>query len=97
MAKKRMDIDDILGDDVKKPVTTFEEADRKENQTQEPSKNKGGRPIKGRGKVTKKVAFHVDDATWEVLESMMQFPIEKSVNAVCKRIVEAYTEPLMNK
>jgi len=95
MAKERMSIDDILGDEVQKPVTTFEEADRKE--AGEQPKNKGGRPIKGRGKATKKVAFHVDEATWEVLESMMQFPKEKSVNAVCKRIVEAYTEPLMNK
>jgi len=95
MAKERMSIDDVLGDDVQKPVTTFEEADRKE--AGEQPKNKGGRPIKGRGKATKKVAFHIDEDTWAVLESMMQFPKEKSVNAVCKRIVEAYTEPLMNK
>ena len=95
MAKERMSIDDILGDDVQKPVTSYEEADRKE--AGEQLKNKGGRPIKGRGKATKKVAFHIDEDTWAVLESMMQFPKEKSVNAVCKRIVEAYTEPLMNK
>lgn len=92
MAKERINIDDILGDDIKTPVTTFEEADRQK--ADETILNKGGRPIKGRSKANKKVAFHIDEETWEVLERMMQFPREKSVNAVCKRIVEAYTEPL---
>jgi len=92
MAKKRMDINDVLGDDIQLPITMFEEADKREDG--EPEPNKGGRPIKGRSKATKKVAYHVDEETWAILEKMMQFPKEKSVNAVCKRIVEAYTEPM---
>ena len=85
MAKKRMDISDVLGE-VKKPISTFEEADK--GSTGEKEKNKGGRPVKGRSKATKKVAFHVDEETWELLENMIDFPKEKSVNAVCKRLIE---------
>ena len=95
--KKRLNINDILGDEVQKPVTTFEEADRKETLTQEPTVNKGGRPIKGSGKAIKKVAFHIDEETWELFESIMDFPKEKSVNAVCKRAVEHYAEIIKNR
>jgi len=88
----RMNIDAVLGGDVTPPVTTFQEADQKDT----PAVNKGGRPIKGRGKAVKKIAFHVDEATWAQLESMIKFPQEKSVNAVAKRILEGYIEPLMD-
>lgn len=85
MKKERIAIEDVLGD-TEKPITTFEEAEKAS--TGEKEKDRGGRPIKGRGKAIKKVAFHVDQETWEELENMINFPKEKSVNAVCKRLIE---------
>jgi len=86
--KKRIGIDDVLGE-VEKPIMNFEDADRKHQESKKEEINKGGRPIKGSGKATNKVAFHIDDEAWQKLESMIDFPKEKSVNAVCKRLVEA--------
>lgn len=94
MAKKRMNIDDVLGD-TEAPNTSFAEADRKE--AGENETKKGGRPIKGRSKATVKLAFHIDEELKEVLEGMIDFPKEKSANAVAKRILEAYCEPLFKK
>lgn len=87
--KKRIGIDDVLGE-VEKPITTFEDADRKHRESNKKEEiNKGGRPIKGSGKATNKIAFHVDDEILEKLESMINFPKEKSASAVCKRLIEA--------
>lgn len=94
MAKERLNIDDIVGDTVA-PVATYAEADKKEAGSSEVKK--GGRPIKGRSKATIKVAFHIDAELNTLLESMIDFPKEKSVSAVAKRILEAYCEPLIKK
>jgi len=93
MAKKRLDINDLVGETVA-PVATYAEADKKAGASEA---KKGGRPIKGRSKATIKVAFHIDAELNELLAGMINFPKEKSVSAVAKRILEAYCEPLIKK
>ncbi|MDQ7083899.1 MAG: hypothetical protein Q9M36_02770 [Sulfurovum sp.] len=90
MAKQKININDVLGSDIEKPITTFAEADKKKKEVAIlEGVNKGGRPMKGKTKANKKVAYHIDAESWEKLEKMIDFPKEKSVNAVCKRLVEA--------
>jgi len=98
--KKRIEIDelpdinDLLGNDTLPPVTTFEEADKIADKR---NSLKSGRPIIGHSRATKKLAFHVDEETYNILIEMMNFPVEKSANAVAKRIVTSYCEPLIKK
>jgi hypothetical protein len=87
--KKRLDINAVLGE-VEKPVTSFEEADKKESGEQQ-KKNKGGRPMIAKTPSNIPIRFVIDQELEDWLESMTGRK-EKTPSAVVKKILLNYYE-----
>lgn len=95
MAKKRLDINEVLGGDVEKPITTFEEADKKMI-SDEPKKKKGGRPMIAKTPSNRPIRFVVDQELEDWLESLTGRK-EKTPSAVVKKILLNYYEMHKNQ
>lgn len=90
MAEKKLSLKEVMAN--KSKTKTYEEAQEESNKLKKMDEvtepKKGGRPVAGRGKVTHKIAFHIDQETKDWLESKTNTK-ERTPNAVVKKILMA--------